>query len=439
MSGLTGLLRRFGGKAPIDYDAEKALAQSDDVKSRRRLASREDAHPEILYFLAADRDDDVRCRVAQNDTTPVQADLLLATDKVERVRCGLAEKIGRLAPHLDRAENQRLCDMVQEVMDILARDQLVEVRRVLAEALKDVPTVSPDVIRRLARDVEIVVAGPVLEHSPLLGDEDLEALIASGPIAGALERIACRRNVSSGLADAIVGSEDEAAIAALLGNESAQIREQTLDQIIDAAPAVEGWHGPLVRRPRLSASAVARIASFVADTLLEVLKKRRDLDPQALEEVTQAVHRRLGEKGKGAGQAAGPDKPKANTDDDSPEESRQTAYERALLRHQAGELNEEVVTNALLKGDAPFVAASIAILGALSEESVAKVIDSQSAKGMTALAWKAGLSMKFATHLQVRLARISPAQALKPKAGSAFPLSEEEMAWQIEFFGSLGS
>ncbi len=57
-----------------------------------------------------------------------------------------------------------------------------------------------------------------------------------------------------------------------------------------------------------------------------------------------------------------------------------------------------------------------------------------SAKGMTAVTWKAGLSMRLAQQLQLRLARIAPGSVLKPAAGGKFPLSEDEMGWQIEFF-----
>src|SRR5438552_1809419 len=78
------------------------------------------------------------------------------------------------------------------------------------------------VIRTLARDSEIVVAGPVLQFSPLLADEDLLEIIHGAPIAGSLTAIARRVAVTGPVADAIGDSPDAAAITALLENPSAQ-------------------------------------------------------------------------------------------------------------------------------------------------------------------------------------------------------------------------
>jgi uncharacterized protein (DUF2336 family) len=63
--------------------------------------------------------------------------------------------------------------MAYEALDALARDQVIRVRRILSEALKDVADAPPEVIRRLASDVELVVSGPVLQYSPVLTEEDL--------------------------------------------------------------------------------------------------------------------------------------------------------------------------------------------------------------------------------------------------------------------------
>ena len=56
---------------------------------------------------------------------------------------------------------------------------------------------------------------------------------------------------------------------------------------------------------------------------------------------------------------------------------------------------------------------------------------------MTALAWKAGCSVRFAKQLQIRMGGIPPSQVLNPRAGTDYPLSENEMDWQIDFFQSL--
>jgi uncharacterized protein (DUF2336 family) len=179
------------------------------------------------------------------------------------------------------------------VLAILVRDQMTRVRQVIAETLKDKPGVPPEIIRLLARDCEIVVAGPVLEFSPLLSDTDLLAIITEAPIPGALAAVARRAGVAPAVTDAIGASPDVDAVAALLANPSAQIREETLDRLVERAPSVVAWHKPLVERPHLSVAIARKLASFVAEHLLRRLVERRDLDPVTMREVTAAVRRRL--------------------------------------------------------------------------------------------------------------------------------------------------
>ncbi len=413
---------RSTGKA-IDYDTQKELAQSVKSADRRKLAQSTSARPEVLYYLAADIDPSVRAAVAGNEATPVQADLLLARDREPEVRVDLATKIARLAPGLSREAHERLRKLTSEVLEILVRDQVTRVRQVIAETLKDVADVPPEIIRLLARDCEIVVAGPVLEFSPLLNDEDLLAIIAEAPIAGALAAIARRAGVRADVADAIGASPDVDAVAALLANPSAQIREETLDRLVDRAPGIAAWHKPLVERPRLSAAVARKLAGFVADHLLRLLSERRDLDPATAREVAAVVKRRLADEPPAAA------KPAAGGDG---------AIERARRLKQQGKLDEASVL-AAVGHDRSFVRAALAVLAELPLEVIDRVLGAHSPKGVTALAWKSGLGMRAAHKLQLQLGQIAPTAALKPREDGGYPLSAEAMQWQLDFFLGLGA
>ena len=106
--------------------------------------------------------------------------------------------------------------------------------------------------------------GRFLENSPVLGDDFLLGVISSDAVHGALSAIARRVALGENVADAIVQNGDAEAIADLLGNKSTQIREETLDRIIDQASGEPTWHKPLVHRPDLHADAAKRIAEIVA-------------------------------------------------------------------------------------------------------------------------------------------------------------------------------
>ncbi len=481
-------MSRPAAEGTIDYETAKTMARSGDRAVRQLLASRSDIRPELLYFLANDQAVEVRREIAANARTPRQADLLLASDKDAHVRTGLARKIARLAPNLPPERLDQIERMTMDILEALARDQATEVRRILADELKDVATAPATVINLLARDVELSVCGPVLRNSPILSDEDLLEIIFGRSPDGALSAIADRANVGSAVVDAIAASNDASAIAVLLVNPSAQIREETLDRIIDRAAHNEPWHGPLVRRPKLPARAAARLATFVADSLLQVLQTRTDLGPDAARQVAESVRHRLTKTPTAliadAGEveppwvnalatttavappAAGPvdppwataatappppakpvDPPWLMAAEFEPAEAADTAAglrsagkvgekatDRATRLHSEGRLDEAMIAAALAEGDRPFVTAALARLAGTTIATVDRVLATHGARPVTALVWRAGLSMRIARQVQLRLAQIPPKDALNPRNGTDYPLAEADMRWQLDYF-----
>ncbi|HSV28683.1 MAG TPA: DUF2336 domain-containing protein [Candidatus Omnitrophota bacterium] len=423
---VVGLLAKLfkGRTRPIGYEEARELAAHKDPALRAELAARDDIRPEILYFLAEDTSTEVRRRVAANPNSPPHADLMLAGDQDPAVRSDLAGKIARVAPGLTANEQDRLRRMTYEALEMLARDQIPKIRAILSDTLKDVANAPPEVIRRLARDAEIAVAAPVLQFSPVLTDEDLLEIIESSPIPGALSAISKRSLVNVRVADAIAATDDVDAIAVLLGNSSAQIREETLDRLADRAADIEAWHGPLVNRPHLPSKTATKLARFVASNLLQQLAERKDLPPDAAMAVAAVVRKRLDEM-----EATGPARAEARKAADET-----AAVMRAKTMHAAGQLNESAVDAALSGGDHPFVTAALALMAQLSQPTLKKIVATQSAKGIVAVAWKAGLSPELSVHLQTKLLRLTSSRVLHPRGG-AYPLTVEEMEWQLEFLG----
>lgn len=419
------------GTGHLSYDEAKALARNGNAEVRRTLARRTDLRPEILYFLAQDADAGVRRAIATNQATPRQADLILARDGDQEVRADLAGKIAHLAPGITANDQDRIRKSTYEALELLARDEITRVRQVVSEAIKDIADAPAEVIRHLALDSELGVSGPVLEFSPVLSEEDLLDIIETGPAAGGIGAIARRATVTETLADAIVAADDVAAIADLLGNQGAQIREQTLDELIERAPQHELWHAPLVKRPKLPARAATKLARFVADNLLETLEKRHDLDAQTLEAVREVVHHRLaGRETGGTGAATSPD----GAPDFMKVPPPLTVAKRLK---DAGKLDQKIIGKALHASDYPFVLAAVTVLSGVAVEVVQKILMAQSAKGVVALAWKAGIPMALAVQMQLRLGHIRPDQVLSPKGKGDYPMGEDEMNWQLEFFGHM--
>lgn len=405
-------------KPAISYEQEREVARHPEAAVREDLARRSDARPEILYFLAADSAAEVRRAVARNPSSPRRADQLLASDSDEEVRMVLARKIGRLVPGLDQAGTERLQEMTLNILSTLADDQLPKVRRIVAEEIKSATNIPPELVARLARDAETVVCAPVLQYSVLLTDDDLLEVVANARDPEVVTSVSRRERLNPAVCDAIVATGQEGAIATLLSNHGAQIREDTLDSIIAAAPKHPVWHRPLVRRPKLSAAAVRRIAGFVAAALLDELAERGDLDPETERFVRHKVKERLKEE------------------DASTREAEDAAAARARMAHMSGQLDDNAISAAADASESGFVEHALALKADLTPGHVRAILRARAPRPLAALCWKAHLTMRTAVSLQRSVFGLRPGEMLNPRGGLDYPLTDEEMAWYLAYFAT---
>ena len=410
------LLNRLRGRpalpGKLSYEQARAALESHSEELKRELAGRHGVEPEILYYLAEDKEAAVRRRVAANSSTPAKANRLLADDDDEEVRAVLARKIARLVPHLKNEESERVRDLTLETLDRLARDELPRVRAIIASELKACKAAPADLVRRLARDPDLSVAAPLLEYSPLLSDADLMEIVNLARVGAVLATIAKRRNLSVAVCDAVIASMDIGATAALLDNPAANISKAALEALIDKAAAVEAWHAPLVRRPNLSARVIRRVAGFVSSALIEKLADRSGLDAGLAAELKLKTRRAINEG--------------------ALEETEQNA-ERAVRDAAAqGALDDHFVAAAIDLSRRDAVLHALATLAGTDTGTVQRVLDSRNARAVTSLAWRAGLHMRTAVALQgfVKVAEMLPA-----RGGTEYPMAPDDMALNLDLFG----
>ncbi|MBF0246836.1 MAG: DUF2336 domain-containing protein [Alphaproteobacteria bacterium] len=414
---LKGMLERFRRSRDIAYEEAKKQAKSDDDQVRLSLARHPRAQPEILYFLAEDRNPGVRAAIAENPATPRHADLMLVGDADVEVRSKLAGKISALAPGLTANEVDQIRRMTYEALEALARDQATKVRRIVAETLQEMADAPAEVIRHLAEDTELVVCAPVLENSPVLTERDLIQIIALNPVDGAISAISRRSSLPDEVMEEIFASNDTQAVAELLENGSVAIKENLLERICERSRAVKSWQSPLVHRPKLPKGVALRLADFVAEHLIQALLKRKDLDPGVIEAVREEVSWRLD----------------AVAEDEAAAED-ETALERARRVHGEGKLIPDSVLAALRAGEREYAIAALSVLAQLPITTVEAIAQANHSKGMVALAWKAGLDSDGSVLLQKRLGKIPPSSVIHPQGGT-YGLSRDEMEWHLEFFG----
>jgi uncharacterized protein (DUF2336 family) len=414
----------FGRKA----DATEKPSHEDvlNVLERRAraaqedLANRVDAGADVLHYIAQKGASATRQAVAANPAATARTNRVLADDANDDVRAELARKIGRLMPGLANEESEHIRQLTLETLEKLANDQLPRVRALLAEEIKKLDCIPKSVVLRLAYDLESIVSAPILEYSPLLSDADLLEIIATAQAQEVLTAIAKRKALSADVSDAVATSLDIPAIAALLANPDAKIRAETLDKLIEQAKKIEVWHEPLAIRADLSPRAIRRIATFVGASLLQILFERHGLDDETRQVLSRQLRGRID----------------ADHDPGKPEEKAPDfSSEGVAAAWKEGRLDDAFVESAITAGRRETVIAALATLSGIPEDTARRVMLSGSAKALTSLVWRAGLSMRVAFKIQNYLMHLPATDLLPARGGVHFPLSEEEMQWHLSYFG----
>jgi len=395
-------------KQGISYEKAKELAAHQDSVVRSTLARRTDLPPEILYYLASDPVPEVRSSIALNELAPGQASLLLAKDDHAGVRSDLAVNIASQPPR-DIVRRPVSETAIHTALRILARDQVPQVREVLADTIKDVLDAPTDVVKTLATDSKLEVCGPVLEHSPVLDEDDLIAIVESHHAPGALNFISRRKLVQERLSDAIVDTQDVSAIADLLSNHGAQIRENTLDDLVDQAEQVELWHAPMCGRPTLSAQATKHLCKFVAEDLAQNLQRKSSVislesEPPGTQDFLYS------------------NLPMGNV--------------KAIFAKN--KLSVDIISRALESQDYGFVLAALILRSGGEETTAKKIFSEKSPKGIIGLCTLAELPANLAVMIQQRMGRIAPSEVIKPIAGEPL-MNHDEAEWQVGFYANLAS
>jgi len=401
----------------LDYETAKEIARHGAEGERTALAADPATPPELLYFLAQDPAPAVRRMVAANPATPRQADGMLSRDADYGVRVALARKA--VGAGLSDGERRSLWRMTLTLLETLATDAVVQVRRSLSDTLRSLADAPRAIVLKLARDQAPDVAAPILRGSPALSDDDLIELVQEATTDWAQAAIADRPSVSAAVSDALVARGSVPAIATLLNNRGATISDAALERIVDQAPAIEAWHAPLAQRPSMPLRLLERIGRLAALPRRGAAAKTTVYPPP------------------GAGRRPAP----AGTADwakGTPAERSargwETPTERARRLFAAGQLTEELIAMTLENGRRDFVVDSIALKAGLGPDAVRRILDSRSPRSITALCWKAGLSMRFAMEIQRSLGGIAPSDVLNARHGVDYPLSPEQMTSQLAMF-----
>lgn len=341
----------------------------------------------------------------------------------EETRLELTRKIARLVPMLAETQQEQLLRHVYKTLQTLAQDQVGRIRRVIAQEFRQRGDAPLDLIHQLALDKDISVAGPILEYSPLLTEQDLLEIIAQCPLPGMLAAIAHRQNISTDITGALVHNVKQSGfnegnmtvITALLENKSATIEEDVLESVIDEAPQFPSWHPALVDRPELTVRMVNKIGRFVSAVLLEKMQQRGVIKPNNRNRILQQIAKRM-------------NTPRLDWEKE--------ADHRAYRMFTEGKLSVEQILEAIEKGEKEFAVSATTILAHIPKKIVKDILASDDPRAIVSLAWKTGMGMRDAIIYQLKFAKIHYTKIIYAKNGTDYPLTIPQMERLLQKYES---
>ena len=285
--------------------------------------------------------------------------------------------------------------MAEDIFKIMVRDAEERVRSALSDSLKNNPDVPHDVAVSLANDV-VGVAGPMLEFSEVLTDDDLKDIIKSQGEEGQIA-IARREHLSADVTDAIVeNSDSEQVIATLVSNEGADLQEDTMGKVMDKYGEVAAVSDSLANRGQLPINVAERLVSLVSEKVRDHLVTHHEMTPDMVMDLFLSARERATVSLLSDG---------ADVMD-----------VRKLVEqlHGHGRLTETLIFRAICMGDLVFFEAALAKLCNIPVSNAYKLIHDRGSMGLTAIYRECNLSPQM---LPIVLAALEVAKDMETSAG----------------------
>jgi uncharacterized protein (DUF2336 family) len=170
------------------------------------------------------------------------------------------------------------------VLSTLSAEMEEHVRAELSERIAEAEVAPAELVRGLAQDPSVAVAGPVLAGSTSLTEDDLLEVARTRGQAH-LRLISSRADLSEAVSDTVVERGDDETLGVLLRNAEAPLSRQAAETVVDRAVNNPALHGAVVDRQTLPIDLLNEMYFVVEAQLRErILARNAEIDPAQLEE-----------------------------------------------------------------------------------------------------------------------------------------------------------
>lgn len=263
--------------------------------------------------------------------------------------------------------------LFDEVIVRLAADIETQARAELARRLAPVETAPAKIIRHLAHDDAIEVAGPVLAQSARLSEQDLMQAAASKSQAHLLA-IAQRGSISEAVTDVLVTRGDQDVVRSVASNEGARFTSESFGKLVERAESDDVLAVRAATRPGIDSHYFHILVIRASDVVLnKLVAASPHLAPQLQKILTEIA-------GRVEAQAAPPPRNYAS------------ALRKIMPLHKAGRLGEREVAEFAGAGKFEETAVALSALCRLPLDVIERAMLEDQGELIFILAKAAGLS-----------------------------------------------
>jgi uncharacterized protein (DUF2336 family) len=158
------------------------------------------------------------------------------------------QKITDLFLHGAGQFNEAHVDLFDDVFGRLINEIEAKARSELSNRLAPVDNAPMRLVQRLAKDDDIAVAGPILQHSQRLADSDL-VQIAKTKSQAHLLAISGRRSIAEPVTEVLVNRGDQAVVRNVADNRGARLSVDAFSALLKRAEQDEALAEKVGRRP----------------------------------------------------------------------------------------------------------------------------------------------------------------------------------------------
>ena len=332
----------------------------------------------------------------------------LQRDRSPKARAQVAAKFGRQFDELCGGGDRVVADAV---LELLVRDLAVEVRQALANTVAASALLPTHIAQQLATD-RIEIASPILEQSPVLGDEDLVRVVRTHAMQYALA-VAGRQRLSEVVSEALVDTGEAAVVARLVENAGASLSQTTMARVIQDFRDNEQIHGRVIRRPELPYELVEQLIGVMGERLEWQLIRERRMPAEEARALMHAVRERAAISFTARAHADG------------------KLQQHLLAEFSTGRLDHERLLRFLRDGDIAGLEIGLALHARLEPNQVRRLLYHADRRHLAALCIAAG----FATlhYITLRMAMEIAEEAMAPRAANKGYSSETVRFLQVQY------